>query len=131
MRQGARYSTYNVVNFESANARDEGRYFDGFNATCEVREDWSKPLGVIDEPLLATARTLADGAVRTRWLRGVKRRCLAAALRSETANPASARACSPAELFDEQSYTNNRYSGDSRHWTHGLDLRSENAVGTR
>jgi carboxyl-terminal processing protease len=54
-------TTYSVVNFESVNARNEGRYFDGFGATCAVAEDWSKPLGANDEPLLATARTLADG----------------------------------------------------------------------
>jgi carboxyl-terminal processing protease len=54
-------TTYSVVNFESVNARNEGRYFDGFDATCAVAEDWSKPLGANDEPLLATARTLADG----------------------------------------------------------------------
>jgi hypothetical protein len=48
-------TTYSVVNFESVNARNEGRYFDGFGATCEVAEDWSKPLGDLTEPLLAAA----------------------------------------------------------------------------
>jgi carboxyl-terminal processing protease len=54
-------TTYSVVNFESVNARNEGRYFDGFAATCAVAEDFTKPLGTTIEPLLAAARTLADG----------------------------------------------------------------------
>lgn len=58
---GACGTTYSVVNFESVNARNEGRYFDGFDATCAVAEDWSKALGSNDEPLLAAARTLVDG----------------------------------------------------------------------
>jgi hypothetical protein len=53
-------STYSVVNFESVNANTEGRYFDGFNATCAVADDTSKPLGVVTEPLLATALAHAD-----------------------------------------------------------------------
>lgn len=53
-------STYSVVNFESVNANNEGRYFDGFNATCAVADDTSWPLGSIGEPLLATALTHAD-----------------------------------------------------------------------
>ena len=56
-------TTYSVVNFESVNARKEGRYFDGFDATCAVAEDWSRPLGAIDEPLLAAARLHADTGV--------------------------------------------------------------------
>lgn len=54
-------TTYSVVNFESVNARNEGRYFDGFDATCAVAEDFTQPLGNPAEPLLATARTLVDG----------------------------------------------------------------------
>jgi len=54
-------TTYSVVNFESVNARNEGRYFDGFAATCPVAEDFTKALGAPSEPLLAAARTLADG----------------------------------------------------------------------
>jgi hypothetical protein len=54
-------TTYSIVNFESVNARNEGRYFDGFQPTCPVAEDFTKALGASDEPLLATARTLADG----------------------------------------------------------------------
>ena len=53
-------TTYNVVNFESVNARNEGRYFDGFNPTCPVAEDFTRPLGASDEPLLAAARRHAD-----------------------------------------------------------------------
>jgi carboxyl-terminal processing protease len=54
-------NVYNVVNFETVNANNEGRYFDGLGPTCAVSEDWSKPLGSIAEPLLATALRHADG----------------------------------------------------------------------
>lgn len=54
-------TTYSIVNFESVNRNNEGRYFDGFQATCPVAEDFTKALGGNDEPLLAAARTLADG----------------------------------------------------------------------
>jgi carboxyl-terminal processing protease len=53
-------TTYNVVNFESVNARFEGRYFDGFDATCAVAEDPARPLAAPDEPLLAAALQFAD-----------------------------------------------------------------------
>ena len=52
---------YTVVNFESVNARNEGRYFDGFDATCPVAEDFTKALGTTAEPLLAAAASYADG----------------------------------------------------------------------
>lgn len=53
-------TTYSVVNFESVNERNEGRYFDGFDATCPVNEDFTQPLGSPGEPLLNAARTYAD-----------------------------------------------------------------------
>ncbi len=61
-------TTYNVVNFESVNARNEGRYFDGLapgiysradglhHAGCAVADDLDHALGAPDEALLATAR---------------------------------------------------------------------------
>jgi len=53
--------TYSVVNFESVNERGEGRYFDGFDATCEVADTtFAKPLGDADEDLLKTALAYAD-----------------------------------------------------------------------
>ncbi|MBK1712458.1 S41 family peptidase [Rubrivivax gelatinosus] len=52
--------TYSVVNFESVNARYEGRYFDGFAPTCAVAEDFTQPLGAASEPLLAAAANYAD-----------------------------------------------------------------------
>jgi carboxyl-terminal processing protease len=58
-------NTYSVVNFESVNANNEGRYFDGLRPTCAVSEDWSKPLGSTAEPLLATALRHADGGACT------------------------------------------------------------------
>ena len=48
-------TTYSVVNFESVNARSEGRYFDGFQATCAVAEDFTRPTGAFDDPLLVAA----------------------------------------------------------------------------
>ena len=54
-------STYSVVNFESVNARNEGRYFNGLRPTCAASEDWSQALGSLREPLLAAALSHADG----------------------------------------------------------------------
>jgi hypothetical protein len=53
--------TYSVVNFESVNHRGEGRYFDGFDASCEAADPTlSKPLGDPDEDLLKVALSYAD-----------------------------------------------------------------------
>jgi len=52
--------TYSVVNFESVNDRNEGRYFDGFDATCPVDEDFTVPQGTDADPLLAAARHHAE-----------------------------------------------------------------------
>jgi carboxyl-terminal processing protease len=53
-------TTYNVVNFESVNERYEGRYFDGFAATCPVADDLDHALGSPAEALLSAARSYAD-----------------------------------------------------------------------
>ena len=53
--------TYSVVNFESVNQRNEGRYFDGFDASCPVVEDFTAAQGGAVDPLMATARVLVDG----------------------------------------------------------------------
>ncbi len=53
-------TTYSVVNFESTNSRNEGRYFDGFAPTCAVAEDFSQPIGGAGDPLLNAARDHAD-----------------------------------------------------------------------
>ncbi len=53
-------TTYSVVNFESVNARGQGRYFDGLPAQCEVAEDFRQTLGAATEPLLAAALLHAD-----------------------------------------------------------------------
>ncbi len=52
--------TYSAVNFESANARSEGRYFDGFDATCPVAENLTRDAGALDDPLLVSAAHHAD-----------------------------------------------------------------------
>jgi hypothetical protein len=53
-------TTYSAINFESANARSEGRYFDGFDATCPVAEDFTRATGAVDDPLLVGAAHHAD-----------------------------------------------------------------------
>ncbi|MDP1690976.1 MAG: S41 family peptidase [Burkholderiaceae bacterium] len=53
-------TTYSVVNFESVNARNEGRYFDGFQATCAVAEDFTRPIGDTSDSLLVAAAYHAD-----------------------------------------------------------------------
>jgi len=53
-------STYSVLNFESVNDRNEGRYFDGFDATCAIAEDFTVAQGTAADPLLAAASSFAD-----------------------------------------------------------------------
>jgi carboxyl-terminal processing protease len=53
-------TTYSVVNFESVNARNEGRYFDGFQSTCLVAEDFSRAIGSTTDSLLVAAAHHAD-----------------------------------------------------------------------
>lgn len=48
-------NTLSAVNFETLNARDEGRYYDGIAATCQVAEDFSSQLGDPTETLTAAA----------------------------------------------------------------------------
>ncbi|MBI5716484.1 MAG: PDZ domain-containing protein [Burkholderiales bacterium] len=55
--------TYSAINFESTNARNEGRFFDGFDATCPVPEDFTRPTGALDDPLLVSAAHHADNSV--------------------------------------------------------------------
>lgn len=52
--------TYSVVNFESVNQRNEGRYFDGFAPTCAVAEDFTAAAGSGADPLMQAALTHAD-----------------------------------------------------------------------
>ncbi len=52
--------TYSVVNFESVNALNQGRYFDGLAPTCPVAEDFKAPMGSAADPLWAAATQLAD-----------------------------------------------------------------------
>jgi carboxyl-terminal processing protease len=53
-------TTYSIVNFEGVNALNQGRYFNGFTPTCAVAEDFSKPLGALDDPLLVAAAAHVD-----------------------------------------------------------------------
>jgi len=57
-------TTYSVVNFESVNKLNQGRYFDGFAATCAVAEDFSHPIGDpgFDTLLIAAAHHADNGA---------------------------------------------------------------------
>lgn len=52
--------SYSVVNFESVNHRNEGRYFDGFAPTCAVAEDFTAPQGGANDPLMSEAKRFAD-----------------------------------------------------------------------
>ena len=54
--------TYSVVNFESVNQRNEGRYFTGFPASCRVAEDFTAAQNGPSDPLRAAALRLADGS---------------------------------------------------------------------
>lgn len=56
-------TTYSIVNFESVNARNEGRYFDGFQATCAIADDLDHALGSTSEGLLVAAASHADSGV--------------------------------------------------------------------
>jgi hypothetical protein len=56
-------TTYSVVNFESVNARNEGRYFDGLQATCVVGEDFTRPIGDLNDPLLVAGAAHIDSGV--------------------------------------------------------------------
>jgi hypothetical protein len=53
--------TYSVVNFESVNALNQGRYFEGFSATCPVAEDFTRTVGAVGDPLFDTALRHAAG----------------------------------------------------------------------
>jgi carboxyl-terminal processing protease len=52
--------TYSVVNFESVNQRNEGRYFDGFEASCPVAENFTVVQGGASDPLVMAAQRHAD-----------------------------------------------------------------------
>jgi len=53
-------STFSAVNFESVNAENEGRYFDGFDASCAVADDLDTAQGATDDALLVAAADHAD-----------------------------------------------------------------------
>jgi carboxyl-terminal processing protease len=59
-RDNACGTTYSIVNFEGVNARNEGRYFNGLTPTCAVAEDFTKPLGALNDPLLVAAAAHVD-----------------------------------------------------------------------
>lgn len=55
-------STISAVNFESVNARDEGRYINGITPTCAIQEDFTGAFGDPSEKLTAAALSyLATG----------------------------------------------------------------------
>lgn len=56
-------NTFSAVNFEALNASNEGRYYDGIAATCQVAENFSSQLGDPAETLTAAAASyLQTGA---------------------------------------------------------------------
>jgi hypothetical protein len=89
-RDDACGSTYSVVNFESLNARGEGRWFDGFDATCAVAEDWRVPQGAAQDPLVAAAAHWADTGACASLAEG-RKQPLAAAARGRATRPADER----------------------------------------
>lgn len=66
-------TTYTAVTFESVNALNQGRYFDGFGATCPVAEDFTQPMGTATDPLLVSAANYADDGFCPAGLRAVQR----------------------------------------------------------
>lgn len=54
-------TTYSVVNFESVNALNQGRYFSGLVAACAVGESFTQDQGSLTDPLTGAASGLADG----------------------------------------------------------------------
>lgn len=52
--------TFSAVTFESVNARNEGRYFDGLVPQCTVADDLDHALGSTSEGLLSAALAHAD-----------------------------------------------------------------------
>ncbi|MFM7505665.1 MAG: S41 family peptidase, partial [Rubrivivax sp.] len=53
--------SWSIVNFESVNARGEGRYWDGFAPTCAVAEDFRSPPNEPADPLFGAALARVDG----------------------------------------------------------------------
>ncbi|WP_088284425.1 S41 family peptidase [Ideonella sp. A 288] len=74
-------ATYSVVNFESVNAVNQGRYFDGLRPTCAATEDFAQALGTVAEPLLSVALSHADGGGCVAPAAGPRSRALSATLR--------------------------------------------------
>lgn len=64
--------TFSAVTFESVNARNEGRYFDGLAPQCPVADDLDHPLGSTSEAMLSAALAHADSGT-----------CLASARRTQ------------------------------------------------
>lgn len=56
-------TTWSAVNFESRNARGDGRYYDGLAPACAAADDLDRPLGDPAEGLLAVALAHADRGV--------------------------------------------------------------------
>ncbi len=53
--------TWSIVNFESVNERGDGRYWDGFEPTCAVAEDFRAPMADPADALMGAALARADG----------------------------------------------------------------------
>lgn len=55
--------TISAVNFESFNAKGEGRYYQGLSPACSFQDDFIGPLGVPQEALTAAALSRLDTGV--------------------------------------------------------------------
>jgi carboxyl-terminal processing protease len=56
-------TTFSAVNFESFNGLDQGRYYAGIGATCDVSDDFSRELGDPAEKLTAAASSYLQTGV--------------------------------------------------------------------
>jgi carboxyl-terminal processing protease len=77
--------SWSIVNFESVNERGEGRYWDGFEPTCAVAEDFQSPVNASTDALFAAAVARADGAACPALAEGRAQPLAAAARRTRQA----------------------------------------------
>jgi hypothetical protein len=83
--------SWSIVNFESVNARGEGRYWDGFAPTCAVAEDFRSPMSDPADALYGAALARADGQACPALAAGVARPLSATARRALGSRPSDER----------------------------------------
>lgn len=73
---------WSIVNFESVNEAGDGRYWDGFEPSCAVAEDFDAPMDDAGDALFAAAQARADGAACPSLAAGTARPLAAGARRA-------------------------------------------------